>query len=57
MSWMGRIRAAYIWDCRKIIICGGRLLTGKKNTVAQFVYGKLGYIDDNELHLSKQIKR
>lgn len=33
------------------------LLTGKKNTVAQSVYGKLGYIDDNELHLSKQIKR
>ncbi len=33
------------------------LLTGKKNTIAQSVYGKLGYIDDNELHLSKQIKR
>lgn len=33
------------------------LLTGKKNIVAQSVYGKLGYIDDDELHLSKRIKR
>lgn len=31
------------------------LLTGKKNIVAQSVYCKLGYIDDNELHLSKRI--
>ncbi len=33
------------------------LLTGKKNVVAQSVYGKLGYADDDELHLSKRIKR
>lgn len=31
------------------------LLTGKKNFVAQSLYSKLGYIDDNELHLSKRI--
>ena len=30
------------------------LLTGKKNTIAQSVYGKLGYIDDGEIHLSKR---
>lgn len=30
------------------------LLTGKKNIVAQSLYGKLGYTDD-ELHLSKRI--
>lgn len=33
------------------------LLTGKKNVVAQSVYGKLGYTDDGELHLSKRIKK
>ncbi len=33
------------------------LLTGKKNIVAQSVYGKLGYADDGELHLSKRIKK
>ena len=32
------------------------LLTGKKNIFAQSVYSKLGYIDDDELHLSKRIK-
>ena len=32
------------------------LLTGKKNFIAQSVYGKLGYTDDGEFHLSKQIK-
>lgn len=31
------------------------LLTGQENLVAQSVYGKLGYIDDKELHLSKRI--
>ena len=31
------------------------LLTGKKNLIAQSVYDKLGYRDDNELHLSKRI--
>ena len=31
------------------------LLTGKKNTAAQSVYGKLGYTDDGEIHLSKRI--
>lgn len=30
------------------------LLTGKKNPIAQAVYGKLGYRDDNEIHLSKR---
>lgn len=33
------------------------LLTGKENLIAQSVYGKLGYTDDNELHLSKRIKK
>lgn len=33
------------------------LLTGKKNLTAQSVYGKLGYIEDNELHLSKRITK
>ena len=33
------------------------LLTGKKNTAAQSLYAKLGYTDDNELHLSKKIKK
>ncbi|MBD5477326.1 MAG: GNAT family N-acetyltransferase [Lachnospiraceae bacterium] len=33
------------------------LLTGKKNVVAQIVYDRLGYKDDNEIHLSKRFKR
>ena len=33
------------------------LLTGKKNITAQSVYDRLGYIDDNKLHLSKRVKR
>ncbi len=33
------------------------LLTGKNNMIAQSVYGKLGYRDDGELHLSKRIKK
>ena len=33
------------------------LLTGKENLVAQSVYSKLGYTDDEELHLSKRVKR
>lgn len=33
------------------------LLTGKENLAAQSVYSKLGYVDDNELHLSKRIKK
>lgn len=32
------------------------LLTGRKNKVAQAVYGKLGYADDGELHMSKKVK-
>ena len=32
------------------------LLTGKDNLAAQSVYSKLGYADDNELHLSKRVK-
>ena len=31
------------------------LLTGKKNTVAQSVYDKLGYKDDHEIHMSKRV--
>lgn len=31
------------------------LLTGQENLVAQTVYNKLGYVDDNELHLSKRV--
>ena len=31
------------------------LLTGRKNITAQSVYNKLGYEDDNELHLSKRM--
>ena len=33
------------------------LLTGRGNLIAQAVYGKLGYTDDKELHLSKRIKK
>lgn len=33
------------------------LLTGKENLIAQSVYSKLGYTDDNELHLSKRMKK
>lgn len=33
------------------------LLTGRKNIIAQAVYSKLGYIEDNELHFSKRIKK
>lgn len=33
------------------------LLTGEENLVAQSVYGKLGYVDDKELHLSKRVKK
>lgn len=32
------------------------LLTSEKNLTAQSVYGKLGYTNDKELHLSKRIK-
>ena len=33
------------------------LLTGKNNTIAQAVYNKLGYKDDNEIHLSKKFRK
>ena len=33
------------------------LLTGRENLVAQSVYSKLGYADDNEIHLSKRVKK
>ena len=33
------------------------LLTGAENSAAQNVYNSLGYKDDGELHLSKQINR
>ena len=33
------------------------LLTGKSNLTAQAVYEKLGYINDNEVHLSKRVKK
>lgn len=32
------------------------LLTGNENMIAMSVYNKLGYANDGELHLSKQIK-
>ena len=32
------------------------LLTGTENLMAQRLYGKLGYRDDRELHMSKRIK-
>lgn len=32
------------------------LLTGTENSAAQSLYEKLGYMDDNELHLSKRLK-
>ena len=32
------------------------LLTGKKNVAAQSVYGKLGYADDEEIHMVKRVK-
>lgn len=42
--------------CKKNYPCHNiELLTGKENSVAQIVYGKLGYKDDEELHLSKRI--
>ena len=31
------------------------LLTGSENAIAQLVYGKLGYSNDQELHLSKRV--
>ncbi|MBD5524869.1 MAG: GNAT family N-acetyltransferase [Lachnospiraceae bacterium] len=33
------------------------ILTSKENTVAQIVYNRLGYKDDNEMHLSKRFRR
>ena len=33
------------------------LLTGTENIIAQFLYNKLGYTDDGELHLSKRVKK
>ena len=33
------------------------LLTGNENLIAQSVYSKLGYTNDNEIHLSKRVKR
>ena len=30
------------------------LLTGKRNLIAQSVYQRLGYADDNEVHMSKR---
>ncbi|MBQ7954887.1 MAG: GNAT family N-acetyltransferase [Lachnospiraceae bacterium] len=32
------------------------LLTGKNNIIARSLYGKLGYKEDGEIHLSKRIK-
>lgn len=32
------------------------LLTGKKNVTAQMVYKKLGYADDEEIHMVKRVK-
>ena len=33
------------------------LLTGDENLIAQSVYSKLGYTNDNEIHLSKWVNR
>ena len=33
-----------------------KILTGEENHTAQLVYGRLGYRNDHELHLSKRIK-
>ena len=33
------------------------LLTGTENIIAQFLYNRLGYTDDGELHLSKRVKK
>ena len=33
------------------------VLTGNENNTAQIVYGKLGYEDDGEIHLSKRVER
>lgn len=33
------------------------LLTGKSNLSAQSVYGRLGYLDDHEVHMSKRVNR
>ena len=32
------------------------LLTGQENLVAQTVYNKLGYVDDNELHYQNELR-
>lgn len=32
------------------------LLTGKENIIAQSVYGKLGYLDEGEIHLTKRTR-
>lgn len=44
-------------DCcgRHYAVSGFELLTGKENHTAQSVYEKLGYMEDGEMHLSKQI--
>lgn len=41
--------------CKKYPLHKYELLTGKDNYTAQTVYGKLGYRDDGEIHLSKRI--
>lgn len=38
-------------------LCKYELLTGKKNTTVQAVYNKLGYTDDNKLHMTKKIRK
>lgn len=43
--------------CKNYPLHKYELLTGKKNLMAQSVYGKLGYTEDNELHLSKRITK
>ena len=40
---------------RHYAVSGFELLTGKENRTAQSVYEKLGYMEDGEMHLSKQI--
>ena len=43
--------------CKNYPVHKFEILTGKRNHSAQSVYNRLGYSDDNELHLSKRIKR
>lgn len=53
----GMITFAEEYCSQNYPLCKYELLTGKKNTTAQAVYNKLGYTDDNKLHMSKKIRK